>query len=31
MLVVVKNLVKRYRDVLAVDNVSLGIEEGEIK
>ncbi|MCB8815419.1 ABC transporter ATP-binding protein [Desulfosporosinus shakirovi] len=30
MLVEVKNLVKRYKDVLAVDNVSLSIEEGEI-
>ncbi|MFZ3131938.1 MAG: hypothetical protein WA125_12750 [Desulfosporosinus sp.] len=30
MLVAVKNLVKRYKDVLAVDNVSLDIEEGEI-
>ena len=30
MLVEVKNLVKRYKDVLAVDNVSLAIEEGEI-
>ena len=30
MLVEVRNLVKRYKDVLAVDNVSLAIEEGEI-
>lgn len=30
MLVEVRNLVKRYKDVLAVDNVSLSIEEGEI-
>jgi len=30
MLVEVENLVKRYKDVLAVDNVSLAIEEGEI-
>jgi len=30
MLVEVKNLVKRYKDVLAVDNVSLSIEEGDI-
>ena len=30
MLVEVKNLVKRYKDVLAVDNVSLSIEDGEI-
>ena len=30
MLVEVKNLVKRYKDFLAVDNVSLTIEEGEI-
>lgn len=30
MLVEVRNLVKRYKDVLAVDNVSLTIEEGEI-
>lgn len=30
MLVEVKNLVKRYKDVLAVDNVNLTIEEGEI-
>lgn len=30
MLVEVKNLVKRYKDVLAVDNVNLDIEEGEI-
>ncbi|MHB8076006.1 ATP-binding cassette domain-containing protein [Desulfosporosinus fructosivorans] len=30
MLVEVKNLVKRYKDMLAVDNVSLAIEEGEI-
>jgi len=30
MLVEVKNLVKRYKDVLAVDSVSLTIEEGEI-
>ena len=30
MLVEVKNLVKRYKDVLAVDDVSLSIEEGEI-
>lgn len=30
MLVEVKNLVKRYKDVLAVDNVSFTIEEGEI-
>lgn len=30
MLVEAKNLVKRYKDVLAVDNVSFTIEEGEI-
>ncbi len=30
MIVEVKNLVKRYKDVLAVDNVNLAIEEGEI-
>lgn len=30
MLVEVRNLVKRYKDVLAVDNVSLTIEDGEI-
>lgn len=30
MLVEVKNLVKRYKDVLAVDNVSLEIGQGEI-
>jgi ABC-2 type transport system ATP-binding protein len=30
MLVEVKNLVKRYKDLLAVDNVSFAIEEGEI-
>lgn len=30
MLVEVKNLVKRYKDVLAVDNVNLDIAEGEI-
>jgi ABC-2 type transport system ATP-binding protein len=30
MLVEVKNLVKRYKDILAVDNVSFTIEEGEI-
>lgn len=30
MIVEVKNLVKRYKDVLAVDNVNLVIEEGEI-
>ncbi|HWQ71805.1 MAG TPA: ABC transporter ATP-binding protein [Desulfitobacteriaceae bacterium] len=30
MLVEVKNLVKRYKDVLAVDNVSFAVEEGEI-
>jgi ABC-type multidrug transport system, ATPase component len=30
MLVEVKNLVKRYKDVLAVDNVSFTVEEGEI-
>ena len=30
MLVEVRNLVKRYKDVLAVDDVSLTIEEGEI-
>lgn len=30
MIVEVKNLVKRYKDVLAVDNVNLDIEEGEI-
>ena len=30
MLVEVRNLLKRYKDVLAVDNVSLSIEDGEI-
>ncbi|MHB8126213.1 MAG: ABC transporter ATP-binding protein [Desulfitobacteriaceae bacterium] len=30
MLVEVRNLVKRYKDVLAVDNVNFSIEEGEI-
>jgi len=30
MLVEVKNLVKRYKDLLAVDNVSFTIEECEI-
>ncbi|MDP4094168.1 MAG: ABC transporter ATP-binding protein [Bacillota bacterium] len=30
MIVEVKNLVKRYKDVLAVDNVNLNIQEGEI-
>lgn len=30
MLVEVRNLVKRYKDMLAVDNVSFSIEEGEI-
>lgn len=30
MLLVIKNLVKRYNDVLAVDNVSMSINEGEI-
>ena len=30
MVVEVRNLVKRYKDVLVVDNVSLSIEEGEI-
>ena len=26
----VKNLVKRYKDFLAVDNINLSIKEGEI-
>ena len=30
MLVEIKNLVKRYGDLLALDNVTLGIKEGEI-
>ena len=30
MVVEIKNLVKRYKDVLAVDNISLSIQEGEI-
>lgn len=30
MIVDVKNLVKRYKDFLAVDNINLSIEEGEI-
>jgi len=30
MLVEVKNMVKHYKDVVAVDNVSLAIEEGDI-
>lgn len=30
MIVEVKNLVKRYKDFLAVDNINLDIEEGEI-
>jgi ABC-2 type transport system ATP-binding protein len=30
MIVEVKNLVKRYRDVIAVDNVNFAIKKGEI-
>lgn len=30
MLVEIKNLIKRYNDFLAVDNINLSIEEGEI-
>ena len=30
MIVEIKNLVKRYKDFIAVDNLSMGIKEGEI-
>lgn len=30
MIIEVKHLIKRYKDVLAVDNINLSIEEGEI-